>query len=94
MNMKAVLTALLAITLTAAASAQQGPVPKGVPHLDHVWVVMMENHSYSQLLNNPNAPFTNRYAKAANLATNYFAVAHPSLTLPRSGRRLEFRHSQ
>src|SRR5882762_4095407 len=80
MNMKAVLTALLAITLTAAASAQQGPVPKGVPHLDHVWVVMMENHSYSQLLNNPNAPFTNRYAKAANLATNYFAVAHPSLT--------------
>jgi len=56
MNMKAVLTALLAITLTAAASAQQGPVPKGVPHLDHVWVVMMENHSYSQLLNNPNAP--------------------------------------
>jgi phosphatidylinositol-3-phosphatase len=80
MNMKAVLTGLLAITLTAAASAQQGPVPKGVPHLNHVWVVMMENHSYSQLLNNPNAPFTNRYAKAANLATNYFAVAHPSLT--------------
>jgi hypothetical protein len=80
MNMKAVLTGLLATTLTAAASAQQGPVPKGIPHLDHVWVVMMENHGYSQLLNNPNAPFTNRYAKAANLATNYFAVAHPSLT--------------
>ncbi len=81
MNMKAaVLTGLLATTLTGAAFAQQGPVPRGVPHLDHVWVIMMENHSYSQILNNPNAPFTNQYAKSANLATNYFAVAHPSLT--------------
>src|SRR5712675_2558019 len=80
MNTKALLNGLLATTLTCAAFAQQGPVPKGDPHLNHVWVVMMENHSYSQLLNNPNAPFTNKYAKAANLATNYFAVAHPSLT--------------
>jgi len=80
MNRKALLTGLLATTLTGAAFAQQGPVPKGVPHLDHVFVIMMENHGYSQILNNPNAPFTNQYAKAANLATNYFAVAHPSLT--------------
>ena len=71
MNRKAVLTGLLATTLTGAAFAQQGPVPRGVPHLDHVWVIMMENHSYSQILNNPNAPFTNQYAKSANLATNY-----------------------
>jgi hypothetical protein len=41
---------------------------------------MMENHSYSQIINNPNAPFINRLAKSANAATNYFAVAHPSLT--------------
>jgi len=80
MNMKAVLTGLLATTLTGAVCAQEGPVPKGVPHLDHVWIIMMENHGYSQILNNPNAPFTNKYVKAANLATNYFAVAHPSLT--------------
>ena len=80
MNMKAVLTGLLAATLTGAAVAQQGPAPKGVAHLDHVWVVMMENHGYSEILNNPNATFVNSYAKSANLATNYFAVAHPSLT--------------
>ena len=41
---------------------------------------MMENHGYSQIINNPNAPFINAYAQSANLATNYFAVAHPSLT--------------
>jgi phosphatidylinositol-3-phosphatase len=29
---------------------------------------------------NPNAPFINSHAQLANLATNYFAVAHPSLT--------------
>src|SRR3984893_3367358 len=40
----------------------------------------MENHVYSQILNTPNAPFINAYAQSANLATNYFAVAHPSLT--------------
>ncbi len=75
--------ALLAVALafaTCAAFAQQGPVPKGVPTLNHVWVIMMENHGFAQVLNNPAAPFTTMYANSANLATNYFAVAHPSLT--------------
>ena len=60
--------------------ADEGSVPRGIPYLNHVFVIMMENHSYSQILNNPNAPFVNKYAKAANTANNYFAVAHPSLT--------------
>jgi phosphatidylinositol-3-phosphatase len=66
--------------LTGTMFAQQGAVPKGIPHLDHVFVIMMENHGYTEILHNPNAPFINRYAKKANLAANYFAVAHPSLT--------------
>jgi hypothetical protein len=72
------ITSLLALTTTGIA--QQGPVPKGVPSLDHVFLIMMENHGYSEIINNPNAPFINHYAQQANLATNYFAVAHPSLT--------------
>ena len=80
--MKATVVALglLASSVTYQASAAEGPVPRGVPHLDHVFVVMMENHGYSQIINNPNAPFINKYAKAANLGTNYFAIGHPSLT--------------
>jgi hypothetical protein len=48
--------------------------------LDRVFVIMMENHGYAQIAGNPNAPFINSYMKSSNLATNYFAVAHPSLT--------------
>ncbi len=75
----AILTLLVA-ALVGTVFAGEGPVPKGIPHLDHVFFIMMENHGYSQIINNPNDPFVNLYAKAANSATNYFAVAHPSLT--------------
>src|SRR5579863_9784379 len=71
----AVLAAFAATGLT-----QEGKVPKGIPSLDHVFVIMMENHGYSQIVGNPNAPFANRYAQSANSATNYFAVGHPSST--------------
>lgn len=77
---KTALTIGLFLALAATVSAQEGAVPTGIPHLDHVFVVMMENHGYREIINNANAPFTNKYAKTANLATNYFAVAHPSLT--------------
>src|ERR1035438_2939968 len=76
------LTLLLGLltAITAPIFAQEGSVPKGIPHLDHVFLIMMENHGYHEILHNPNAKFVNSYAKSANLATNYFAVAHPSLT--------------
>ena len=71
---------LLATALAGSAMAAEGPVPNGVSHLDHVFLIMMENHGYGQIMNNPNAPFINELASKANLATNFFAVGHPSLT--------------
>jgi hypothetical protein len=71
---------LLGTALLGTMFAGEGPVPKGVPHLDHVFVIMMENHGYSQIVGNPSAPFANQYAKSANSATNYFAIGHPSST--------------
>ncbi|MBZ5695545.1 MAG: alkaline phosphatase family protein [Acidobacteriia bacterium] len=71
---------LFAASLAGALPAQEGPTPRGIPHLDHVFFIMMENHSYGQVVNNPNEPFVNQYARFANAATNYFAIAHPSLT--------------
>ena len=51
-----------------------------VPHIDHAFVILMENHFYGQIIGNTNAPFINSYAATANLASNYWAVGHPSLT--------------
>ena len=76
------LIAACAATLVAAggAHAGQGPVPTGVPALDHVFVIMMENHADGQVAANPQAPFINSLMAKANTATNYFAIAHPSST--------------
>jgi phosphatidylinositol-3-phosphatase len=74
---------MLAILGVAAASsglAAEGPIPAGMQPLDHVFVIMMENHGYGQIVGNPNLPFTNSLINLANIATNYFAIAHPSLT--------------
>src|SRR5258708_34153919 len=60
--------------------ADEGAVPKGIPQLDHVFMIMMENHAYGQIVDNPSGPFTNKNAKSPNTASNYFAVAHPSRT--------------
>src|SRR5215475_283547 len=77
---KAVGLCLFAAMLGTRLFAAEGAVPAGVHQLDHVWVIMMENHSYTQIIGNSNAPFANAYAKSANAATNYFAIGHPSLT--------------
>jgi hypothetical protein len=79
MKRKAVL-GLSILVLAGTIFAAEGPVPTGVRHLDHVFVIMMENHGFSQIVGNPNAPFANSFMKSANAATNYFAIGHPSLT--------------
>src|SRR5256885_17078767 len=51
-----------------------------IPELHHVFLIMMENHSAGEIIGNTaDAPFINKLAKSANLATNYFAIGHPSL---------------
>jgi hypothetical protein len=81
MKLKALALALFASTSIGTAFADEGTVPlNGVPRLDHVFVIMMENHGFKEVIGNPDMPFTNALASKANLALNYFAVAHPSLT--------------
>jgi hypothetical protein len=77
--LKSLLAAAVAASCTTTAFAE-GDVPKGVRHLDHVFLIMMENHGYAEVAGNPQMPFVNSLAKQGALAANYFAVAHPSLT--------------
>src|SRR5215469_2126121 len=79
---KAIVLGLCAAASVGTALAQEGPVPQGVPHLDHVFVIMMENHGFQQILSNPNEPYLNSLInnREVNSASNYFAIGHPSLT--------------
>ena len=69
---------------TAATSAGTGAPPstspprRAVPRLDHVVVVVMENHTASAVLGSPDAPFLNGLARTGATLTRSYAVAHPS----------------
>lgn len=80
MRKRILLSGIVGLVAAAAVGAAEGPVPQGIPHLDHVFVIMMENHFYGQIDGNPQAPFTNSLIAQDNIATNYFAIAHPSST--------------
>ena len=79
-------TLKLALSLSAAIISSPVVAKEGyddaakVARLNHVYLIMMENHGYGQIIGNPNAPFINDWANKANLAQNYFGVGHPSLT--------------
>ena len=50
---------LAASTIALPAWAAEGPSPQGVPTVDHVFLIMMENHGFTQIMNNPSAPAAN-----------------------------------
>jgi hypothetical protein len=66
--------AAVAGILLAATAARAGSVS---PY-DHIFVMMEENHEYSQIIGNPKARHFNDLAKTYGLATNYDSVTHPS----------------
>ena len=79
--MRKILVILCALAaFTGSVLAQEDRDSEDVRHLDHVFVIMMENHYIGQVLGSPNAPFITSYAATANLANNYYGVGHPSLT--------------
>ena len=77
---KLAITLAVSALLNGVASAGQVNPKLPIPHLDHAFVIVMENHHYYQIIGNNDAPFINSYAYEANLATNYYGVGHPSLT--------------
>lgn len=55
------------------------PSPANVPRFDHVFIIMMENTSYGQVIGDrKDAPYINSLAARGALLTNYQAVYHPS----------------
>lgn len=50
----------------------------GVPKYQHIFYIMMENHTYDEVIGNSAAPNINALATQYGLATNYWGVTHPS----------------
>jgi len=81
---------LLALSATAALTSAQALADErvhgvGVPALDHVFVLVLENHNAftsfgsDGIIGNPSAPHITELSKKYNFATNYNGVWHPSL---------------
>jgi len=75
-------------SLTVTATSVQDPtqsaettvtVQMAVPQSKHVVVVMEENTSYSNVVDNSQWPHLNSLIKAGALPTNYYADTHPSI---------------
>ncbi len=64
------------ITATPAAIVPPPPPPPGA-HLDHLVLVVLENKSYAEIIGP--APWLTALSKQGASATNFFAIAHPSL---------------
>jgi phosphatidylinositol-3-phosphatase len=50
-----------------------------IPQVSHVVLLIEENHSFASVIGNPGMPYTNSLAQKYALATQYYAVTHPSL---------------
>ena len=80
--------ACLALSVSAAASAstssagrgssEHGSSEHGAP-LDHIFVIMLENHSQSSVIGDPNAPYLTSLANHYAMADQYYGVTHPSM---------------
>jgi phosphatidylinositol-3-phosphatase len=75
------LTLALALVSVEAQTQPSQPhriQPAAIPRADHVVIVIEENKSLRQIINNSAAPYINSLVKKAALFTQSYAVAHPS----------------
>jgi hypothetical protein len=72
--------ALIAAAATAAGAmiAISPAAASAAAHYDHIFVIVEENHGFSDVIGNPAAPNLNALAKAYGVATHYYGVSHPS----------------
>ena len=66
-------------TATPTPGPSPSPTPTPVPAADHVFLILLENHGFSQVIGSPAMPYLNSLASQHALATNYFANTHPSI---------------
>ena len=65
----------------ATPNGSKTPQPQsgGITALKHIFVIVLENHTYSDIIGSSATPYINSLANRYALANNYQAVLHPSL---------------
>jgi hypothetical protein len=65
---------------SATATATPAPAAGGqVPNFTHIFHIVLENTSYSHIIGSSQAPYINSLANQYGLATQFYAITHPSL---------------
>lgn len=70
--------AAVALLAATAGFSFAAPAEVELPRPDHTVVVVLENHSYSQIIGNAGAPYINSLRSRGANFTNSHAITHPS----------------
>jgi phosphatidylinositol-3-phosphatase len=63
----------------ALPSTTYVPTAHALPNFSHIFVIVMENRDYGDIIGAKSAPYLNTLAQTYGLATASYAVSHPSL---------------
>lgn len=63
---------------TAAAASPGGSAPSGLPDFAHVYVIVLENRGYPDIVGNSSAPYFNGLLHRYASLTDMFGETHPS----------------
>lgn len=77
------ISSLLLILAACGGNSSNGPNSAvqvtAVPHFSHVAIVVLENASYPDVINNPSMPYLNSLASQYSSLASYYANFHPSI---------------
>jgi hypothetical protein len=79
--MVGVLVAVVSILLAGCgpqANGVKSVSAASIPRYQHIFLIVMENHDYDDIIGSKQAPHINALANQYGLATNYWAITHPS----------------
>jgi acid phosphatase len=75
-------SSLIAVSLTTCGAQQQArqrAAGNVTPTFSHIFTVVLENKEYTTIVGKSDAPYLNSLVSSYGLATQYYAIGHPSL---------------
>jgi hypothetical protein len=66
-------------TFSPQPSATRSSSKQQIPNFSHIFEIVLENTSYSHIIGSAQAPYLNQLARQYGLASQFYAITHPSL---------------